>query len=143
MLIFVEENTPYPFVYQGLRLWMGKSSGYMSIIQSDQHFIVLSQSPFSSQSFSENMAAPMKKYFNFHFPSDSRQFESLDDKNVCVISVIGKSQYSGKKFSIFSKVLDRDVVLNSSDRQEVCGVNLFDQFKELDYHHYYHSNSLV
>ena len=95
----------------------------MSIIQSDQHFIVLSQSAFSSKSFSENMAAPMKKYFNFHFPSDSRQFESLDDKNVCVISVIGKSQYSGKKFSIFSKVLDRDVVLNSSDRQEVCGVN--------------------
>ena len=94
----------------------------MSIIQSDQHFIVLSQSAFSSKSFSENMAAPMKKYFNFHFPSDSRQFESLDDKNVCVISVIGKSQYSGKKFSIFSKVLDRDVVLNSSDRQEVCGV---------------------
>ena len=101
---------------------MGKSSGYMSIIQSYKQFIVLSQSPFSSKSFSVNMAAPMKKYFNFHFPSDSRQFESLDDKNVCVISVIGKSQYSGKKFSIFSKVLDRDVVLNSSDRQEVCGV---------------------
>lgn len=63
------------------------------------------------------MAASTKKFFTFHFPADLKLYETLDDKNVCVISIIGKTPHQKSKFSIFNKVLDRDVFLGSNQDQ--------------------------
>lgn len=52
----------------------------------------------------------METLKTFSFPADVQKIknENLEDKNVCVVTVVGKSPFRKSKSAIFRQVLDRE-----------------------------------